>query len=1067
MKTESSIVPCPKCGVAIPPDAPRGLCPRCMIAGVATPSEPGIHGSHRIQPPPLATVVAAFPDLEIIELVGVGGMGVVYKARQPRLDRFVALKLLPQSLSADPTFAERFDREARFLARLTHPNIVSVHDFGRAGGFCYLLMEFVDGLNLRQAMRAGRFTPEEALALVPRVCAALQYAHEQGVLHRDIKPENILLDADGRVKIADFGIAKLLGNDPTDITLTRSGARLGTPHYMAPEQIEQPSQVDHRADIYSLGVVFYELLTGELPLGRFSAPSVKALLDARVDEIVMRALAKERELRQQTAGEVGSQVEGLGATPPVMNTTVKTKPDNGRWSGFRVVRADKGRPVWNGSGIAWALAGWMSILFLVCGTSLVVFMPEKAAWWRFAVGFLLVSGWVWRGCERARQRFDPAAEPAEEPVPIPRWAHHVGILLAIIAGLGVLQVVVNGVPRSTVLSEGIRRVSIPNTPLLILFPCALAALRRGWRMAATVLGSLMVASTTAGSIQLLLSDAPAPGFDDLTSLDLLVALVCMALFPVGLVTLWHPAVMRAFDAADPRPAAPAGTARRTLWKTLLGWGLIGFGTMFALWRFILWMVAPVEYLSYAMFHAEPSVGAKFTQLIYQGVPVDGGVVSLERIENTEGMWRLKARAGNPLEADQRANQAFQAISASIGAGLNLTGRAIHPLSPIPSYRATVVVAGGGLLFLAFPGLLLLRSRRFVEDGSDGIESVRRWRHRRLVEAGCAFVAVISGVGILRIAANRDQALIKTTRNAAAQPEARIEAETARLMMPHPRHALWFSATLWSNGVAIALPSADTQILPSQDSWGLTMSKSWTLKQGDEPGLWILSSGSAGSATFRLPPGRSLHPGPDTFQPMLGPGEKAHCWLFEEPPKTPFLTGTLLGIQLTVEADAAPVPAVAERLRAGVARLPSRDFRGALREINLALGLAIISNAPPDRLGWRFGTNAYFLRKPVLPRILALKAIVAALANDAEALQSDLAAGESLWPKEGPVEVYQIWAGRFLPGAPEVTDEVSIDAHELRKAQAGEPPVVKVTRRPKSFGQPESTFQLRSGWWDAR
>jgi len=1037
-----------------------------MIAGVATPSEPGIHGSQRIQPPPLAMVVAAFPDLEILELVGVGGMGVVYKARQPRFDRFVALNLLPQSLSADPTFAERFDREARFLARLTHPNIVSVYDFGRAGGFCYLLMEFVDGLNLRQAMRAGRFTPDEALALVPRVCAALQYAHEQGILHRDIKPENILLDADGRVKIADFGIAKLLGTDPTDITLTRSGARLGTPHYMAPEQIEHPSQVDHRADIYSLGVVFYELLTGELPLGRFSAPSVKALIDARVDEIVMRALAKERELRQQTAGEVGSQVEGLGTPPPVTKATAKPTTDNGRWSGFRVVRAEKGRPVWNGSGIAWALAGWMSIVYLVCG---VVFTPFPSVLWRFAVGIVAMLGWVWRGCRRTRQRFDPATKAQRESTPIPRWAHNVGILLTIIAGLGLLQIEIDAGTASTSQTEGIRQTSrIPLTPLLILFPCALAAIRRGWRTAATVVGGIVVAKDTAGSILLSAGVGPLLHSYENSGFNLLVNLVPAALFPAGLLTLWHPAVMRAFDAVDPRPAAPAGPSQWVHWKTLFGWGSIGLGTLFALWAVIFLRGSPVEYQATAHFRAAPALGSQLSAERFVGVMVDGDIVSVERIDEMVDGWRLKARAGNPLDAAERANQAFQRLSASLGTGLQLLDRAIPPLSPSqPSYRASVVVAGGFLLLLVFPGLLLLRSRRFVEDGPDGIEAVRRWRHRRLVEAGCAFVAVISGVGIFRIAEHRDQALIKATRNAAAQGGAPVEAETARLMMTHPRHALWFSATLWSNGVALALPAADTQILPSQDSWGLTMSKSWTLKQGGESGLWILSSESAGSATFRLPPGRSLHPGPDTFQPMLGPGEKAHYWIFEEPPKTPTLTGTLLGIQLTVEADEVAIPDAAERLRSAVAQLPRHDYPSALREVNVALGLAIISNAPPNRLGWRFGTNAFFLSKPVTPRMLALKAIVAALANDAEALQSALAAGESLWPKEGPVEVYQIWVGHFLPGAPEVTDEVSIDAHELRKTKAGEPPVVKVTRRPKSFGQPESTFQLRTGWWDAR
>ncbi len=315
MNTEPILNPCPKCGRAIPDEAPQGLCPRCVLASAATPTETGPKPGERPSPPPLEVVAAAFPQFEIIELIGVGGMGFVFKARQPKLDRFVALKLLPQSLSADPAFAERFHREARFLARLSHPNIVSVFDFGESGGFSYLLLEFVDGVNLRQAMQAGRFSPAEALAIVPSICGALQYAHDHGVLHRDIKPENILLDARGRVKLADFGIAKLVrepGQKPTDVSLTQSGSQLGTPHYMAPEQIERPADVDHRADIYSLGVVFYELLTGELPLGRFAPPSAKADLDARVDAIVFRALAKERELRQQSAGEVKTQVEGLG-----------------------------------------------------------------------------------------------------------------------------------------------------------------------------------------------------------------------------------------------------------------------------------------------------------------------------------------------------------------------------------------------------------------------------------------------------------------------------------------------------------------------------------------------------------------------------------------------------------------------------------------------------------------------------------------------------------------------------------------------------------------------------------
>ncbi|MHC1762743.1 MAG: serine/threonine-protein kinase [Verrucomicrobiia bacterium] len=305
---------CPRCGAAIPPEALGGLCPKCVMLGAAEATEPEGPDPAAEGAPSIERVAAAFPQLEILELIGRGGMGFVFKARQPHLDRFVALKLLPDKLAKDPRFAERFNREGRFLAKLSHPNIVTVYDFGVTGPFYYLIMEFVDGVNLRDAMQAGRFSPEEALSIVPRICEALQYAHQQGVLHRDIKPANILLDTRGQVKLADFGIAKLVGDDKPDVTLTGTGAALGTPHYMAPEQLEKPSAVDHRADIYSLGVVFYEMLTGELPIGRFAPPSSKTPVGADVDQVVFRTLEKDRERRYQSAGELKTQVEHLTRT---------------------------------------------------------------------------------------------------------------------------------------------------------------------------------------------------------------------------------------------------------------------------------------------------------------------------------------------------------------------------------------------------------------------------------------------------------------------------------------------------------------------------------------------------------------------------------------------------------------------------------------------------------------------------------------------------------------------------------------------------------------------------------
>ncbi len=320
----TSMPQCPQCGAPLTPGAALDLCPRCLLAGAAAPTD-SPSGARLAAPPTVEQVAAAFPQLDVLALIGAGGMGAVFRARQPKLNRLVALKVLPATLAErDPAFAERFEREGQMLARLHHPNIVSVYDSGRAADFFYLLMEHVDGVNLRQAMRASRFTPAQALSIVPRICDALQFAHDEGVLHRDIKPENILLDAKGRVKLADFGIGKIVGeagassatSSPAVPGLTQFGAALGTPQYMAPEQRDRPEQVDHRADIYSLGVVFYELLTGELPVGKFAPPSELSASDPRVDAIVRQALEKERERRQQSAGEVRTQVETVAGEQP-------------------------------------------------------------------------------------------------------------------------------------------------------------------------------------------------------------------------------------------------------------------------------------------------------------------------------------------------------------------------------------------------------------------------------------------------------------------------------------------------------------------------------------------------------------------------------------------------------------------------------------------------------------------------------------------------------------------------------------------------------------------------------
>ena len=267
--------------------------------------------------PCIEDIAKLFPSLEIIKLLGAGGMGAVYKARQKGLDRVVALKILPKEFDHDVKFALRFTREARTLAKLNHPNIVSVFEFGNVQDIYYFLMEYVDGSTLRDVVRAGQLAPEHALAIVPHLCDALQYAHDQGFVHRDIKPENILMAKDGAVKIADFGLSRIVGKEnqgTAQASLTQTHQVLGTPRYMAPEQFEGSHNVDHRADIYSLGVVFYEMLTGELPVGRFEPPSQKVHVDVRIDEVVLRTLEIEPQRRYQAASEIKSELQSISST---------------------------------------------------------------------------------------------------------------------------------------------------------------------------------------------------------------------------------------------------------------------------------------------------------------------------------------------------------------------------------------------------------------------------------------------------------------------------------------------------------------------------------------------------------------------------------------------------------------------------------------------------------------------------------------------------------------------------------------------------------------------------------
>jgi serine/threonine protein kinase len=253
-----------------------------------------------------------FPGFEVLSLVGGGAMGTVYKARQLRLNRFVAIKVLKCPSGEDDDFGLRFEREAQVMARLSHPHIVTIHDSGEVDRTAkgreklyFLLMEHIDGSDLSELVRSGSLDTAQVFFLFAQICDALQYAHNEGIIHRDIKPANILVDKKGRVKVADFGLAKLLRGDETlAMGLTMSGTVMGTPHYMAPELWDASVAADHRADVYSLGVVLYEMLTGTRPVGTFPPASTVCKIDPCIDAVVARAMERDPARRFQQASEI-------------------------------------------------------------------------------------------------------------------------------------------------------------------------------------------------------------------------------------------------------------------------------------------------------------------------------------------------------------------------------------------------------------------------------------------------------------------------------------------------------------------------------------------------------------------------------------------------------------------------------------------------------------------------------------------------------------------------------------------------------------------------------------------
>ena len=330
---------CPTCKTPLPADAPEGLCPACLlqptVASVTRPPPPGPHSyaeprATETKNPVPGTRLGYVGDYELLEEIARGGMGVVYRARQTSLKRIVAVKMIRSGELAGATEVKRFRAEAEAAAQLQHPNIVAIHEIGEHEGRHFFSMDFVAGKNLAQIADGKPVAERQAAEWVGSIAEAVQFAHQRGVLHRDLKPQNILVDAEGRPHVTDFGLAK---NLRADSGVTQAGAVMGSPSYMAPEQARGRNDlVGPASDVYALGAVLYELLTGRAPF-RGESPvetlhrvvndevarpgSLNPGVSADLETICLKCLEKDPTLRYPTARALAEDVARFLAGEPV------------------------------------------------------------------------------------------------------------------------------------------------------------------------------------------------------------------------------------------------------------------------------------------------------------------------------------------------------------------------------------------------------------------------------------------------------------------------------------------------------------------------------------------------------------------------------------------------------------------------------------------------------------------------------------------------------------------------------------------------------------------------------
>lgn len=464
---------CPDCGTKRPHHSPQGLCPKCLLdAGLDEPvsgrreaatliTDPADDASAASLPatdpvargqedsPRVGTKIKYVGDYEILEEIARGGMGVVYKARQLRLDRTVALKMILSGHFAGKADVQRFQIEAEAAARLDHPNIVPIYEVGEHDGVHYFSMGYVDGESLAERLSDGPWSPQDAAELTRTLGEAIAFAHSQGVIHRDLKPGNVLLDGTGRPRIADFGLAR---RSDVDSRLTGTGQIVGTPAYMAPEQASDAANVGPPSDVYSLGAVLYELLTGEPPFSAANpldtvlqvleqpptAPrSINSAIPKDLEAICLKCLEKRSEHRYQTADDLARDLTRFLENEPVEARSLTALTRLYRWCdrnigkmtmiaiGFLLIL-----PLLAFVGMGFLFGSWPLPLLLISYPLLLLIMLP------YIVGMLLYS--TWHQVRRAQDRRGESRQRRERSTPL----IVVGglLMLAGIAGYGGLLI---------------------------------------------------------------------------------------------------------------------------------------------------------------------------------------------------------------------------------------------------------------------------------------------------------------------------------------------------------------------------------------------------------------------------------------------------------------------------------------------------------------------------------------------------------------------------------------------------------------------------------------------------